>query len=294
MIHATQGRFSSLLGQAGVIEDQADAQSATAGPQTQSKVNTFLGQWWTQEQAANRQVVIGGIILLALVAFELFNFDTTRFALNNLLGDIEFFAVQWSTILAVAFCGIDFAGLARLFRPQRSGNEPVEAWYLMGAWFLAATMNAVMTWWAVSVQLTTSTHQLGNEVLSREQLLHYVPIFVAVLVWLTRILIIGAVTMAGHQANRQAVRVVSAARPVAAPQPRSTTASASSTLRMQANRQPAATQGAATGFGANRRLGGATSNMGRATLAGMAGGATRSNGAHKTVAMQEGYPDADM
>lgn len=57
-------------------------------------------------------------------------------------------------------------------------------------------MNAVMTWWAVS--LTLLNHQFGNEVLSRETLLSVVPIFVAVLVWLTRILFIGAFTVAGE------------------------------------------------------------------------------------------------
>jgi hypothetical protein len=65
----------------------------------------------------------------------------------------------------------------------------------MGAWLLGATMNAMMTWWAIS--LTLLNHNFGNEVLSREQLLYSVPIFVAVLVWLTRILFIGAFTVAG-------------------------------------------------------------------------------------------------
>ena len=57
-------------------------------------------------------------------------------------------------------------------------------------------MNAVMTWWAIS--LTLLTHDFGNEVLSREQLLRWVPFFVATLVWLTRILFIGAISVAGE------------------------------------------------------------------------------------------------
>jgi hypothetical protein len=144
-----------------------------------------------------RQLVIGIILIFALFAFELFNFDTTRFALHSLLGDVRFLGIGWATILAIAFCSIDFAGLARLFTPERGREEPKEVWYLMGAWLLGATMNAVMTWWAVS--LTLLNHDLGNEVLSREQLLKVVPFFVAILVWLTRILFIGAVTMAGER-----------------------------------------------------------------------------------------------
>jgi hypothetical protein len=144
-----------------------------------------------------RQFVIGIILVLALFAFEMFNFDTTRYALTNLLGDVRFMGMSWAAILAIAFCAIDFAGLARLFTPERGRNEPKEVWSLMGAWLLGATMNAIMTWWAVS--LTLLNHNLGNEVLTREQLLDIVPVFVAILVWLTRILFIGAVTVAGER-----------------------------------------------------------------------------------------------
>ena len=144
-----------------------------------------------------RHFLLGLILLFALLAFEMFNFDTTRFALESLLGEVRFAGLAWATILAIAFCAIDFAGLGRLFTPERGKDEPKEIWYLTGAWLLGATMNAVMTWWAVSTVLLS--HELGNEVLSREQLLHIVPVFVAVLVWLTRILFIGAVTMAVAQ-----------------------------------------------------------------------------------------------
>lgn len=143
-----------------------------------------------------RKAIIAAILIVALLAFEIFNFDTTRYALENLLGSVEFMGMHWAAILAVAFCAIDFAGLVRLFTPEQGMDEPKEVWYLMGAWLLGATMNAVMTWWAVSVTLLN--HEFGNEVLGREQLLRWVPIFVAVLVWLTRILFIGAFSVAGE------------------------------------------------------------------------------------------------
>ena len=151
--------------------------------------------------AGGRQAFIGVILIVALFAFEIFNFDTTRYALSNLLGDVAFLGIRWAAILAVAFCAIDFAGLAHLFTPERGRDEPNVVWYLMGAWLLGATMNAVMTWWAVN--LTLLSHPFGNEVLSREQLLQLVPPFVAVLVWLTRILFIGAFAVAGDQFFRQ-------------------------------------------------------------------------------------------
>ena len=119
-----------------------------------------------------KTAVIGFLLVIALIAFEIFNFDTTRYALQNLLGDVNFWGLRWATILAIAFCSIDFAGLARLFTPERGSEEPKAVWYLMGAWLMGATMNALMTWWAVS--LTLLTHEFGNEVMSRQQLLQIV------------------------------------------------------------------------------------------------------------------------
>jgi hypothetical protein len=144
-----------------------------------------------------RHFLLGLILVFALLAFEMFNFDTTRYALESLLGPVRLAGLAWATILAIAFCAIDFAGLARIFTPQREKDQPREIWYLTGAWLLGASMNAVMTWWAVSSALLN--HDLGNEVLSREQLLHIVPVFVAILVWLIRILFIGSVSAAGER-----------------------------------------------------------------------------------------------
>ena len=143
----------------------------------------------------SRPTVIAVILLVALIAFEIFNFDTTQFALHNLLGDVRFLGVTWAAILAIAFCGIDFAGLLHLFTPANLADPPPTVGYLMAAWLLGATMNAMMTWYAVLITLLA--HPIGNELLSRDLLLNVAPVFVAVLVWLTRILFIGAVSVMG-------------------------------------------------------------------------------------------------
>lgn len=146
----------------------------------------------------SRGLVWGALILGALLAFEIFNYSSTEFAMSDLLGDLQFLGMRWSTILALAFCGIDFAGIARLFTPEQGADEPNEVWYLFGAWLLAATMNASLTWWGVSIAIIN--HQtLGNAVIPREQLLKIVPIFVAVIVWLIRVLIIGTFSVAGER-----------------------------------------------------------------------------------------------
>lgn len=161
--------------------------------QTSAEAN-WLEEVW---KVVPRRVFIAGLLALALLAFEIFNFDTTRYALTSFLGDMRFLGIGWASILAIAFCAIDFAGLVRVFTPETGREEPKEVWYLMGAWLLGATLNAIMTWWAVNLALLN--HTFGNEVLGREQLLRYVPIFVAVLVWLTRILFIGSLSVAGEK-----------------------------------------------------------------------------------------------
>jgi hypothetical protein len=69
---------------------------------------------------------------------------------------------------------------------------------LFGAWLLAATMNAMLTWWGVSLAIL-GHNTLGNDVVNRNTLLHVVPIFVAVLIWLIRVLIIGSFSAAGDR-----------------------------------------------------------------------------------------------
>lgn len=141
-------------------------------------------------------VVYGLIIITALIAFELFNYGTTEYALQDLLGELSFLSIKWSTILAIAFCGIDFAGIARLFTSEEKDKEKIEVWYLFCAWLLAATMNALLTWWGVSIAVF-GHHSLGNPVIKQETLLRIVPIFVAILIWLIRVLIIGSFSTSG-------------------------------------------------------------------------------------------------
>lgn len=151
-----------------------------------------------RQAPAQRGLIFGMVLVVALVAFETFNFSTTQFALNDLLGDFAFAGIGWATILALAFCSIDFAGIARLLTPETGHKAQAEVWYLLVAWLLGATMNAMLTWWSVSLALIQ--HQgLGNEVLGRAALLNSVPVFIAALVWLIQVLLIGSLTLTGER-----------------------------------------------------------------------------------------------
>ncbi len=147
--------------------------------------------------ALKRGAIFGAILITALLAFEVFNFSTTAFALTDILGGLKSGGLQWSTILAIAFCGIDFAGIARIFTPQQGRDEPTEVWYLFGAWLLAAGFNAALTWWGVSVAILHHTSE-GSVLIGESTLVKVVPVFVAIMVWMIRVLIIGTFSLAGE------------------------------------------------------------------------------------------------
>ena len=165
-----------------------------------------------------RGKIFGYMIFGALIAFELFNFSTTKFALEDVLGDLSFLFLEWATILAIAFCGIDFAGIARIFTPEQGRDEPAEVWYLFGAWLLAAGMNAMLTWWGVSVAIE-NRQAAGASALSSDAMMTIIPIFVAVMVLVIRVLIIGTFSVAGERLFQQEP---SYRRPTPAPAPRPT------------------------------------------------------------------------
>ena len=151
-----------------------------------------------QRASKQRGAAFAFILLGALLAFEIFNYSTTDFALTDVLGNLKFMGIRWATILSLAFCGIDFAGIARLFTPEQGRDEPTEVWYLFGAWVLAAAMNATLTWWGVSLAIVQNNPS-SAAIIERSTLNHIVPVFVAVMVWVIRILIIGTFSMAGDR-----------------------------------------------------------------------------------------------
>ena len=160
-------------------------------------INAGLGRAWNGF-IGQRGKTFGLMIFGALMAFEIFNFSTTEFALHDALGDLSFAGIKWATMLAIAFCAIDFAGVARLFTPEDGVGEPAEAWYLFAAWLLAATMNAALTWWGVSVAINSHVSQ-GAAVVGGETVNTVVPAFVAIMVWIIRVLIIGTFSIAGDR-----------------------------------------------------------------------------------------------
>jgi hypothetical protein len=151
-----------------------------------------------QGTAHKRGLIFGLIIFSALLAFEVFNYSSTLFALTDILGTLTFGPLRWASILAFAFCAIDFAGIARIFTPEQGRDEPAEVWYLFAAWFLAAAFNATLTWWGVSVAIMQH-NALGGALVGASVMTKVVPVFVAAMVLLIRVLLINTFSIAGDR-----------------------------------------------------------------------------------------------
>lgn len=136
--------------------------------------------------ASNRGKILLGIVMVALITFELFNYSTTQYALSGLIGSAAIWGMQWATILAIAFCGIDFAGIARVFTPEQGRNEPKEVWYLMGAWLIASALNAFLTYYAIRDAIA---HNPSSATMDA-QVVKIAPYILALGVWAIRILLI--------------------------------------------------------------------------------------------------------
>lgn len=130
------------------------------------------------------------VIALALTAFEIFNFSTTDFALRDILGSQSSGLLPWATILSLAFCGMDVAGIAKMLASQNGDEKDKSSWYLLGAWALSAAMNTGLTWWGISVVIY---NQPAHAVMIVDPMTYVtvIPVMGAVMVWAIRVLIIG-------------------------------------------------------------------------------------------------------
>jgi hypothetical protein len=143
------------------------------------------------------RLFLGLVLLSGLVAFDLFNYDSTRFALENMIGEVRFLTLTWAQIIAFASCAIDLAGVAKIFTPEQDmRKEDPFVWVLVGVWFIAAILNAFGTWWSMVVRMTANP-SLGTFMFSREELISTVPAVLASFILLIRVGLIGSVAQAG-------------------------------------------------------------------------------------------------
>ena len=147
--------------------------------------------------ALKRGAIFGTILVMALVAFEVFNFSTTQFALRDMLGDLSFAGLDgrpswrlpsaaWISPASPASSPPSRAAMNR----TRSGISSVP-----GCWPQASTPLSP----GGASPSPSLNHQPQARSSSAGTLTRIVPVFVAGMVWLIRVLIIGTFSIAGER-----------------------------------------------------------------------------------------------
>lgn len=126
----------------------------------------------------------------ALLALELTNAATTWYALDSLIGSVGVYRASFAILLTFGLTTLDAGGVYRLFHPATAGqtNRSFGLWAFMGAWLLCATTNAIATWYTISLAIVSNA--AGTAILSTQQLLTVAPVFLALGLWLMRLMLV--------------------------------------------------------------------------------------------------------
>ncbi|MBN2256795.1 MAG: hypothetical protein JW704_03095 [Anaerolineaceae bacterium] len=129
--------------------------------------------------------------LIALLAFQGFNYATSFFALSRLLGSQATAGLSWAAVLAVAFCCIDLAGITLMYNPAKVVKQTISERRLIIAWLLAAGLNTLLTWHGISMAILARQMQTGW-IVDSLALVKILPAFMTLMIWFIRISIIGS------------------------------------------------------------------------------------------------------
>ena len=128
----------------------------------------------------SRRFIKGIVLAISLFAFEVFNYDTTHMALVNWFAQANPASVNK---IVWAFCLLDLMRLTQFFGIKHSA-------FIQKIWLFGVGVNALFTWY--NARMTVWQYDFGHVVLRRQQVVLYVPIFIALLVFLTRVLFVEA------------------------------------------------------------------------------------------------------
>ncbi|OGG01493.1 hypothetical protein A2Z33_00415 [Candidatus Gottesmanbacteria bacterium RBG_16_52_11] len=152
---------------------------------------------------------LGLLINFCTLAFALFVFIVSSFALNNLMGEMEFAGIFMANIFAIALALLDYAGISRLYVPDDGDPRSKRyAIYLLIGWLVCALVVWVLTWWSVLVILLDKTDFAPFIKNPEINLVAFrlAPITIAEVVFLTRILLYAAVSRSGARLFTQKPR----------------------------------------------------------------------------------------
>ena len=130
--------------------------------------------------------VYTSIVFWCLVVFEIFSYGSSYESLMMLLG-----IRSWAMLLAFCFAAVDFAGLAKLYRPDlRDLRQPQALLFI--AWLISACADTGLTYLIVSSDMLNNQNSimLQQGVISEFTWTVIIPVSISVLVWLMQVFLV--------------------------------------------------------------------------------------------------------
>ena len=135
----------------------------------------------------SKGVITLALLFFGLFVFELFNYYTSKIALDDIFasfGTVTFlgYTTTLGALLAVGASTIDIGGILRIFTPEQGKHEPewVQTAYIF--WILSSLINACLTWWVVRLGLLNPI-RMPPELYGKEPI---IAVMVALFVWAIR------------------------------------------------------------------------------------------------------------
>ena len=143
----------------------------------------------------------GMLLLISLFVFEFVNYTTNVGAVESILGSrsvglLFYGQVSFAVLVGLAFCLVDFSGIARIFTPQRGKDEPNAVRVLFIVWLLSAVLNAGLTWWVATIWVASS-YGGQNPLVNYNTVLVWAPRIIATLFFLVHFGLVYTVALVG-------------------------------------------------------------------------------------------------
>lgn len=142
-------------------------------------------------------LVVGGIIFLSALAFEVINIATNVAGFESFFGGIKFLGISWAIWATIAFEAADVGCLCYSWDRKFDFRTHPEAGFALTAHFFAGFADAGLSYFAFMMAIGNSVSQMAN-VVGEKAILTWAPVFLALMIWVIRTLLMGTIVTQGR------------------------------------------------------------------------------------------------
>ncbi len=139
------------------------------------------------KRRVQKQAAFFIVLLFGLGLFELFNYHTSRVALDDIFTTfgavlVGSWRVTLGSLLALAASTVDTFGILRIFTPEQGKHEPQWVRSAYTFWLIATVINTGLTWWVIRLGLI-NPRRIPPELVGHEV---WIAVLLAIMVWAIR------------------------------------------------------------------------------------------------------------